>query len=66
MSLILTRKLGGAVDFTDTRTGELLGTIRILGIAKNGEVRMGFDCPDYICIERDDIKQRRFEDECRR
>lgn len=61
--LILTRKVSESVDLIDKRSNERLGTIRILGQAANGDVRIGFDCPSHVMIERDDMKRRNNGDE---
>lgn len=57
--LILTRRTSESVDLTDKRTNERLATVTILGKADNSTVRIGFDCPAHIKIERDDIKDKR-------
>ncbi len=56
--LHLTRRSGESVDLTDNRTGERVGTITLLGIADNGQARIGFDCPAHIRITRDNMKRR--------
>lgn len=57
--LVLTRKINESVDLIDNRTGQRIGTVIILGMASNDTVRVGFDCPSHVRIERDNIKRRR-------
>jgi sRNA-binding carbon storage regulator CsrA len=56
--LLLTRRSGESVFLTDTRTGEKIGEVKIIGVNQGhmGMVRIGFECPDYIEIVRDDAK----------
>jgi carbon storage regulator CsrA len=56
--LVLTRRTNESVDLIDSLSGVRLATITVTGISANGVVRLGFDCPDYIYIERDDIKNK--------
>lgn len=55
--LVLTRKINEAVELTDSRTGESLGTVTLMGIA-GGVARLGFDFPRHVQILRDDVPDR--------
>jgi carbon storage regulator CsrA len=58
--LLLIRRPGESVFLHDKRTKELVGEVKIIA-ANSGQVRIGFECPPHISIERDDIKNRREE-----
>ena len=61
--LVLTRRVNEAVELRDTRTGEFIGTVMVLGVA-GAIVRIGFDSPKHVQIMRDDtVNKRRKEDE---
>lgn len=55
--LVLTRKPGESVFLTDTRTGEPLGEVKFIAYSSNGQLRIGFECPKYIAIIRDNANQ---------
>ena len=59
--LLLTRRQGESVFLTDKRTNEIIGEVKIIA-ANPGAVRIGFACPSYISIQRDDMKSAKKED----
>jgi carbon storage regulator CsrA len=63
--LQLTRRVNEAVELRDTRTGEIIGTVIILGFTR-AAVRVGFECPKHIAVVRDNAinrETRSMEDE---
>ena len=51
--LILTRHHGEAIDLLDRETGEIIATIRVMSVSAQGNVRLGFEAPDWVQILRD-------------
>ena len=51
--LILTRHHGESIDLLDRETGEIIATIRVMSVSAQGNVRLGFEAPDWVQILRD-------------
>lgn len=52
--LILTRRVCQAVDFSDSRRDESLGSVVVLAIPARNTVRLGFEMERHIQVLRDD------------
>lgn len=52
--LILTRRIGEAIDFKDTRRDEAIGSVVVLALPQRNIVRLGFEMERHIQVLRDD------------
>lgn len=52
--LILTRRVGQAIDFSDTRRNEPMGSLVVLALPARNTVRLGFEMEKHIQVLRDD------------
>lgn len=52
--LILTRRVSEAVDLTDTRRDEALGSVILLAVPARNTARLGFEMEKHIQVLRDD------------
>lgn len=55
--LVLTRKLNEVVDITDQH-GLLIGTVKVVNI-KDSQIRLAFDFPLHIRVDRHEVTLRR-------
>ena len=63
--LTLTRRLDERIILTDIATNKQLGIIQIVDIFRR-RVRLAFDCPSTVRIDREEIYRRRQSDELSR